>query len=77
MTSLTYGQLPTSLQYERAWRRVVGELSDAPDYYGDAYYDYQEVWDFLRWLTHRWEQGSDCAGDIASSILTVLDFEWI
>jgi len=46
-------------------------------YGGDNDYDVDELWHILVSLHTAYDQGSDCAGDLASSILYVLDFEWI
>jgi hypothetical protein len=32
---------------------------------------------FIRRLTERWDAGNDEAGDLASTILETLDYEWI
>lgn len=36
-----------------------------------------QLWGALTALVSLWEKGDDGAGDLASSILTVLGFEWI
>jgi hypothetical protein len=41
-------------------------------------WDRDELYDVLRQLTRAFnDQGADCAGDLASSILHVLEIEWI
>lgn len=36
----------------------------------------EELWRFIKMLVRLWDNGDDAAGDLASSILSTLDFEW-
>ncbi len=36
-----------------------------------------ELWQFLESLIEAWSEGDDAAGDLASGILSTLNFEWI
>lgn len=42
-----------------------------------ASFDEDEVWTGIKQLKRKWDQGDDEAGDLASSILYTLNFEWI
>jgi len=44
---------------------------------GNSTYEADELWRIIKDLTEAFHDGADCAGDLASSILGVLDFEWI
>lgn len=46
-------------------------------YAGPGGYDEEQVWEIVVDLTNAWKAGVDPAGDLASSILYVLDFEWV
>ena len=47
------------------------------DHEGVQYYDADDLYDGLRELTAKWEDGDEAAGDLASGILLTLGFEWI
>lgn len=93
MQSMTYGELPNRVTFGKHFRAAVGRDGDfqmhlkgsdarcAEDIYGiedgNSYYNEDEMWGILNELVRAWLHGSDCAGDLASSILSTLDFEWI
>jgi hypothetical protein len=39
--------------------------------------DEQAIYDFIRFLKEKWDEGDEEAGDLASSIMTTLGYEWI
>lgn len=90
MTSLTYGQLPTKRQFLAAYKRELGDGeyrmrlrgADVDAVRGTVFesgtsFDVDDTWDGLKELRDKWEEGNDAAGDLASSILFTLNFEWI
>ncbi len=85
----TYGVLPPFEVFDEYFYEHVGDgefrirlsSSDARAAQGtiiaDDAYDSHELYKGVKQLTKKWERGDDAAGDLASSILSVLGFEWI
>jgi hypothetical protein len=84
--SLTYGQLPTRLQFRQAFERAVpdgvygiragaGAASDPFNLAGD--YTHSELWGTVKKLVEKWEDYDEEAGEWASSILGTLGIEWV
>lgn len=91
MTSLTYGTIPSKDEFYEAFDRKVEGLrypiklsssdaratEDVPGF-GDDEYTASELYRAVENLTKAWsDMGNDEAGDIASSILFTLGFEWV
>lgn len=88
---MTYGVLPSLGKFEKHYDAEVGitnsyethwSLSDARTVRntileGGGSFSADEIYKALKQLVDRWEKGDDNAGDIASSILSTLKFEWI
>lgn len=90
MESMTYGNLPSWNEFKKQFIRKVGD--DGYDYTlrgSDAstarkakipvsgVFDAKELYNILTKLVSAWENGNDEAGDLASSIMYTLDYEWI
>ena len=90
--TMTYGEMPSRRTFRAHWERVVPttgfsfrlNASDgrcmeaaAPSWSGDGVYEEAEVWALVQELIEAFHRGSDCAGDLASSIMYALEFEWI
>jgi len=87
--ALTYGKMPTKKQFEASFERLVPDgqyeirlsLADLEaaesTIIGDGLYDADELYKGVRQLTKKWDRGDEAAGDLASSILYTLEFEWI
>jgi len=54
-------------------RRRTGRHSGVYGFRGDE----RQIYDFLEYLVEEWNEGSEVAGDLASSIMTTLGYEWI
>ena len=81
MHSMTYGNLPSKIEFEFAFdwecqgskyvisnHRVLGHRE----------YSGPELWELLVELVNAWNyEGDEEAGELASSILETLGFEWI
>lgn len=88
MRSMSYGELPSFREFIRAFEHIAPSgyfrirlsRSDAravEGIIGDDDYTVNELWVGVNRLTEEWSQGNDPAGDLASSILSILEFEWI
>jgi len=88
--SMTYGTLPSIEAFEKAFDAELGEDeryrirlsrsdSKAADgtSIGDGEYTADELYRGLEELVKKFERGREAAGDLASSILSTLGFEWI
>lgn len=86
--SMNYGDMPTKKQFDKAFEREAGDSyniklgssdSRAADgtIIGDGDYDSDELYKGVKQLVKKWEKGSEPAGNVASSILYTLGFEWI
>lgn len=88
---MTYGTMPSKRQFDRAFRKEVPDgfykmhLKGADfraadgttfDHEGVEYYDSEDLYDGVTELVAKWNDGSEQAGDLASSILLTLGFEW-
>ena len=87
--SMTYGVIPKWKDFEKKFKKYVGKSynyvlkgTDASTakkvgipVRGD--FSAKELYDIVMKLTDAWENGDDNAGDLASGILTTLEFEWI
>lgn len=78
----TYGVLPDRDSFYELYARAQGgkryrisNVRDVED--ADGEYTDVELYKYLRELVERWENGDDAAGDLASSILSTLNAEWI
>jgi hypothetical protein len=88
--STTYGVMPSKKVFEDHFEkelgddglyriRLSGSDSRAADgtIIGDGQYDDDELYKGVKQLVKKFERGDDAAGDLASSILYTLGFEWI
>jgi len=89
----TYGELPPRVVFRDHYylyvgsdpfeMRLVGADAEVWNRYGSGgdptaiVLDEEELWDFVVELTEAFHDGSDAAGDLASSILYVLRIEWV
>jgi hypothetical protein len=80
MKSMTYGQLPSKSEFEKAFDKEV----DGDTYsfgrdprVGTDKLTSRELWKELQDAVSEWEDGDDEAGDWASAVLGTLGFEWI
>jgi len=90
MTSMTYGQLPDFKAFDKQFQKVMkGDDYEYTLKGSDAstankvkiptsgYFDSKELYGIIKKLISAWEKGNDDAGDLASSFMYTLDFEWI
>lgn len=90
MNSMNYGQLPSFNDFKKAFKKEVDDDeynynlkgSDASTANkvkiptsGD--FDVKELYSIVKKLVAAYDNGNDDAGDLASSILYTLNFEWI
>lgn len=88
--SMSYGQLPSPREFSRAFRAELGDgdytytfrgsdadVADAVGIPDSGRFDDAELWVIVKKLQRAFEEGNDGAGDLASSILYTLGFEWI
>ena len=80
--SLTYGQLPTFIDFLRAWKDEIGSNVARMQFrndevFGNGEFDAAIVWRALEKQRDLWCVGNENAGAWCSCVLEVLGFEWI
>jgi hypothetical protein len=79
MKSMTYGVLPSK---EEFLNEVIIEGDDKVTFgnderFGTVTVTAEEVYEELKKAVEEWKEGNEWAGDWASCVLSVFNFEWI
>jgi hypothetical protein len=90
MTSMNYGEVPEFRDFQKNFKKSVRAMSYNYDLKGaDARtadkvgiptggdWSDKELYTIVNKLKKAWDKGDDNAGDLASSIMYTLNFEWI
>jgi len=89
MESMNYGEIPPFDKFSRNFRKEAGALYNYELKGSDARtaskagipvsgdFTDKELYSIIQKLMDRWNKGDDNAGDLASSIMYTLSYEWI